>query len=110
MAIVTARVNGVVLNRGADLFFYGENVFVPFGNFAAKDLPEALDRLGADRIVVEYRTVSDPKVRQRDHKTFTKRLTGLGSDWMRTEWTNRVVDGNVFDNTMECTLTRITRE
>jgi hypothetical protein len=107
MTVVTARVNQITLNRGADLSFNGENVYVPFGNVAAKDLPETLDRLGADRIVVEYRTVADPKVRERDRAKFTKRLADLGTGWTKTEWTNRVTDGFVFPDTMQCVLTRI---
>lgn len=106
MKTVTARVNMVVLNRGADLFFMGENVAVPFGQRSAKDLPAALDALGADAVVVEYRTISDTKAREQDRRKFSKRLDGLGSQWTRTDWTIKSVDGHPFPDTMVCTLSR----
>lgn len=106
MPVVTAKVNRIVLNRGADLFFEGENVFVPMGNSSAKALPETLDRLAADVVLVEYRTVSDPTEREKDTVKFSRRLAGLGASWSRSDWRTRVIDGHVHSNVIECTLTR----
>jgi hypothetical protein len=105
--ITTPRINRINLNRGADLWFWGNNVCVPMGQCTAKALPETLDSLGADAIVVEYRTVTDPKSREQDRVKFTRRLTSLGPAWARSEWRNKVVDGFVFPDTMECTIARV---
>lgn len=104
---IEARVNLVVLNRGADLFFEGENVFVPFGSVAAKDLADTLATLGANRIAVQYRTGADAKEQARDRAKYGKRLAGLASDWACTEWANAVIRGYVQPQTMECILTRV---
>lgn len=106
MPVVTAKVNLILLNRGADLFFWGENVAAPLGCVAAKDLAVALDAMGDDTIEVKYRTISDPKEQAKDEKKFTKRLAGLGAGWVRSEWRTKTINGYVMDNTMVCTITR----
>jgi tRNA G37 N-methylase Trm5 len=103
---VTAKVNLITLNRGADLVFWGENVYVPFGHYTAKALPQAIDALGDDVIVVQYDTVSDPKEREKDRVKFSKRLNSLGTSWTRSDWRNVEIGGYVFPNKMECVLTR----
>lgn len=109
MAIVTPKINWVLLNKGADTFFHGENVAAPMGRYAAKDLASALDSLGDDVIMAEYHTVSDPKERAKDEAKFSKRLAALGPGWMRSEWRPQVISGYVHDRTMVCTLTRRTQ-
>lgn len=106
MATITPRVNRVYLNRGADLFFMGEHVAVPFGCVAAKDLADRLDSVGADVIVVEYDTIPDPAARKRDEAKYTRRLASLGGGWSVGPWSNRVVRGFVFPDRMVCELTR----
>lgn len=108
-AVVEARVNWIVLNRGADLYFEGENVFVPFGSVAAKELADVLAAIGCDRIVVEYRTTSDPKRQTKDRTMYTRRLAGL-TGWTRTEWATKVIRGYAQPDRMECVLTRSTTE
>jgi hypothetical protein len=105
--LATPQINRISLNRLADLWFWGNNVCVPMGQSTVKALPETLDSLGADAITVEYRTVADPKGRKQDRAKFTKRLTSLGPTWTRSEWQNKVVDGFVFPDVMECTISRV---
>lgn len=100
-----ARINRVLLNRAADLFFEGEYVFAPMGTVSAKDLAARLDYLGADRIMIEYRTVDDPIGKVRDAAKFSKRLTSLAG-WTVGTWRNREIKGHVFNNVFECEISR----
>lgn len=105
--VKVARVNRIVLNRGADLFFEGEHVFVPFGNHSAKALPGVMESIGADAVIVEYRTIPDPKERARDLAKFTKRVAALYPTYNRGPWSPRVIDGHTHENVIVCTLTRL---
>lgn len=106
MAVVTAKVNFVLLNRRADMFFMGNHVAAPFGSVSAKDLPAALESHGADSVLVTYHTVSDRKARESDQKKYTKRVEALDPHYTRGPWSQQAIDGFVFPDKMVCTLTR----
>jgi hypothetical protein len=103
---IEAKVNSIGLGRWADLAFSGENIHVAFGKFARKDILAAIDAHGADRIVVNYRTVDDPKEREKDAKKFGKWVADLGPGWEVGPWSPRVIRGYTHHNTMECIVTR----
>ena len=105
--IVTPKVNMIVLNRGADLFYEGAHVFVPLGNVAAKNLPDVLDAIGAGEICVQFNTIDDPKGKATDLKKYGKRLANLSPWWVVGSFAPKVVDGHVFPTVMTCTLTRV---
>lgn len=78
----------------------------PVKNVTAKKVPEFLRSQGANEVHVEFKTME--KYREQDLKTFTKRAEKIAGEagYVFNGFANKVVEGNIFDDTYEGVLTR----
>ena len=101
------RANRIIMSRVNEFIYDGNHVWAPIAKCATKDLETMIDAVGADMINVQFKTISDEKVRAQDHKTFTRRLSKLSPRYVVGPFVPKVIDGYVITTTFVATVNRV---
>lgn len=106
MTTATLTANYLLLSKVCEFWFMADNAAVPFVKCNSGELAETLNAIGGDRVVVEFRTTSDPKEVAADIRKFSKRLAAVSANWVVGEWQIEVINGYPQTAQRMCILTR----
>lgn len=98
------KINKIIMNRQNDLIHSSKGGWAVFGSVATKDLLHNLAEHGGDEIEIEFRTMDE--YREKDLKTYSKRLQKLSELYEIGDFSAQVVEGYTHENTQICKIKR----